>query len=52
MLNPHVAEQMLEGHPLAVCAEASLSEIKRLRQECLEADIPAAIGSCPGSGKG
>jgi hypothetical protein len=45
------AEEQLDGLPLVPASAGSLADMKRLRDRCLEAGIPALVG-CPGGAKG
>lgn len=45
------AEQELDGLPLVACFAASLAEIKRVRDACLAAGIPA-MAAAPAPGRG
>ena len=45
------AEQELDGLPLVPCMSGSLAEIKRLRDQCLAAGIPA-MAAAPAPGRG
>jgi predicted mannosyl-3-phosphoglycerate phosphatase (HAD superfamily) len=47
----HEAEQALDGIPLVPCTSGSLADIKRLRDQCLSAGIPA-IAAAPSPGRG
>ena len=46
------AEDMLDGLPLIPAMAGSIADMKRLREKCLEAGIPALVGCPPGQGKG
>ena len=46
------AEQLLEGKPLVAAMAGSIPDMKKLRDRCLDAGIPAIVGCPPGSGKG
>jgi hypothetical protein len=45
------AEEVLQGAELHVVFHASMVDVKRLRSQCLEADIPAVMACPPKSGK-
>lgn len=45
------AEEQLDGLPLVPASAGSLADMKRLRDRCLQAGIPALVG-CPGGAKG
>ena len=45
------AEAELDGLPLVACMAGSLAEIKRLRDQCLAAGIPA-MAAAPAPGRG
>ena len=44
------AERQLVGGPIVAAAQGKALEIQRLRDACLEQEIAAAVGPCPGSG--
>ena len=47
------AETLLEGLPLVPAMAGSIADMKKLREKCLEAGIPALVGCPPGGpGKG
>ena len=46
------AEEILDGLPLVPAMNGSIPEMKKLRERCLAAGIPALIGCPPGAGKG
>lgn len=46
------AEALLEGRELVPAMAGSIAEIKKLRERCLDAGIPALVGCPPGGGKG
>jgi hypothetical protein len=43
-------ERVKAGFTLQVVAQADLMAIKQLRQQCLDASIPAVLGSCAPGG--
>ncbi|NVB85416.1 MAG: hypothetical protein HOV81_44035 [Kofleriaceae bacterium] len=43
------ADAMLDGLPLVPAMAGTIAEMKALRERCLAADIPAAVG-CPSGG--
>jgi hypothetical protein len=45
------AEEALDGIQLVPCMSGSLAEIKRLRDQCLSAGIPA-LAAAPTAGRG
>jgi hypothetical protein len=45
------AEEELDGLPLVPCMAGSLADIKRLRDRCLAAGIPA-LAAAPAPGRG
>ena len=49
-LSPQDAEQELDGLPLVPALSGSITEMKALRDRCLEADIPALVGCPPAAG--
>ncbi|MBA3396538.1 MAG: hypothetical protein H0T89_28160 [Deltaproteobacteria bacterium] len=51
-MDARTAEELLEGLPLVPAMTGSIPEMKTLRERCLEAGIPALVGSPPGAGKG
>lgn len=51
-LTPEDAEQMLDGLPLVPVLVGKLDEMKRVRERCLAAGIPALVGCPPGAKKG
>jgi hypothetical protein len=51
-LTAGLAEELLDGLPLVPAMSGSIPEMKALRDRCLEAGIPALVGSPPGAGKG
>lgn len=53
-LSPAQAEQLLEtGHDVIPAMSGSIPEMKKLRDRCLEAGVPAIVGCPPGgAGKG
>jgi hypothetical protein len=44
------AEEFLAGLPLVPAMAGSITDMKRLRDKCLAAGIPAVVG-CPGGAK-
>jgi hypothetical protein len=46
------AETLLDGLPLVPVMSGSIADMKRLRERCLDAGIPALVGCPPGAGKG
>jgi hypothetical protein len=50
-LTAREAEEELDGLPLVPCMAGSLAEIKRLRDRCLDAGIPA-MAAAPAPGRG
>jgi hypothetical protein len=46
------AEELLDGKPLVAAMAGSIPEMKKLRDRCLSAGIPATVGCPPGAGKG
>jgi hypothetical protein len=46
------AEEMLAGVPLVPALAGSIADMKKLRDRCLAAGIPALVGCPPGGGKG
>jgi len=46
------AEEVLAGAELVPFGEASIAEARELVSFCLEADVPAAVGSADGCGSG
>ena len=51
-LTIELAEQLLSEQPLVPAMAGSIPDMKALRDRCLAAGLPAAIGCPPGSGKG
>jgi hypothetical protein len=51
-LDPHDAEIELADYDLIPFAQGSMTYMKKLLEECLEAEIPAVLGQPPGAGKG
>jgi len=51
-LDERDAELELADYELIPFAQGSIPYMKKLRDECLEADIPAVLGQPPGAGKG
>jgi hypothetical protein len=49
-MSPEQAEEELDGLPLVPAMSGSISEMKALRDRCLEADIPALVGCPPSAG--
>ena len=49
-MNRHEAERHLVGQSVVAAAQGKAVEIQRLRDTCLEREIAAAVGPCPGSG--
>lgn len=49
-LTVEYAEAFLDGLPLVPAMAGSIQDMKRLRDRCLEAGIPALVG-CPGGAK-
>lgn len=43
------ADEMLDGLPLVPAMAGTIAEMKALRERCLAAGIPAAVG-CPSGG--
>ena len=46
------AETFLAGLPVVPAVAGSITEMKALRDRCLEAGIPALVGCPGGAGKG
>ena len=46
------AEKLLTDAALVPAMSGSIPDMKKLRDRCLEAGIPALVGCPPGSGKG
>jgi len=46
------AEELLDGKPLIAAMAGSIPDMKKLRDRCLVAGIPALVGCPPGGGKG
>ena len=46
------AEDLLADAALVPAMSGSIPDMKKLRDRCLEAGIPALVGCPPGSGKG
>jgi hypothetical protein len=46
------AEALLADKPLIAAMAGSIPEMKKLRDRCLVAGIPAIVGCPPGAGKG
>jgi hypothetical protein len=42
--------RVADGSSLIVVAHATLQAVKKLRDQCLEADIPAMLGPCAPGG--
>jgi hypothetical protein len=49
-LSPEDAELELDGLPLVPAMSGSITEMKAIRDRCLEADIPALVGCPPAAG--
>ncbi len=52
MITIAAADEMLDGVPLIPAMAGSIAEMKKLRDRCLAAGIPALVGCPPGAGKG
>jgi len=46
------ADELLAGVPVVPAVAGSLPDMKRLRERCLAAGIPALVGCPPGAGTG
>jgi hypothetical protein len=46
------AEDLLDGKPLVAAMAGSIPDMKKLRDRCLTAGIPALVGCPPGSATG
>ena len=44
------AEELLDGKPLVAEMAGSIPDMKKLRDRCLDAGIPAIVGCPPGGG--
>ncbi|MEJ7599615.1 MAG: hypothetical protein WKG01_17035 [Kofleriaceae bacterium] len=51
-LTPATAERLLAGQELVPAMSGSITQMKSLREKCLDAGIPALVGCPPGAGKG
>jgi hypothetical protein len=51
-LTAGMAEILLTDAPLVPAMGGSIPDMKKLRDRCLDAGIPALIGCPPGGGKG
>lgn len=52
MLTIAMADELLDGLPVVPAMSGSIAEMKKLRDRCLAAGIPALVGCPPGAGKG
>mgnify|MGYP001601962856 CR=1 FL=1 len=51
MLTEQEAEAALaDADDIVPCTQGSIPDMKRLRDQCLAADIPATVGCMPGAG--
>ena len=51
-MDPRDAELELADAELIPFAQGSMAYMKKLLEDCLQADIPALLGQPPGAGKG
>ena len=51
-MDVRTAEELLDGQPLVAAMGGSIADMKKLRDRCLDAEIPVSVGCPPGSGKG